>query len=167
MLSSWTRSCLRNPTLNIAWIVCRDTSRHSTPASSRESTPRSKRKQSWSLKKSLLDSGSSLKAREAEMERLRSYQARVPSLDPDCTTEPSLSENDVSSSQTSGQLVCFLNKLLQIPTVPVFASTNLPRRCTTEKRRKSSFQFCSQVALISYHCNNIAITCNNIAITLQ
>ena len=107
-----TRSCLRNLSLNIAWIVCRDASRHSTPASSRESTPRSKRKQSWSLKKSLLDSGSSLKAREAEMERLRSYQARVPSLDPDCTTEPSLSENDVSSSQTSGQLVCLLNKLL-------------------------------------------------------
>ena len=79
-------------------------SRHSTPASSRESTPRSRRKKmdDSPLKRMLAKSStSSLKAREWDMERLKTYQARVPSLD----ESESFNDSSLTSGYRSGELI--------------------------------------------------------------
>ena len=86
-------------------------SRHTTPAhssreNSRESTPISKRRKNMSDNCSQLitkttspskkvTSTTSLKARELDMENLRSYQALIPSLDESLENDKSHGNNDV------------------------------------------------------------------------
>jgi hypothetical protein len=97
-------------------------SRHSTPAhssreTSRESTPMSKRRrnQNVTVKSSprKISSTTSLKMRELEMDKLRNYQATIPTLDESLDTDKTILVNhekqinevsscDNSLSQTSG-----------------------------------------------------------------
>ena len=97
-------------------------SRHTTPAhssreNSRESTPISKRRKNMSDNCSQLitkttspskkvTSTTSLKARELDMENLRSYQALIPSLDESLENDKSHGNNDVESLSHINASIC-------------------------------------------------------------